>query len=72
MAVTLEHFGIDRLPADERWELLGLLWDSLSEGPIAVPQSHIDVLERRIEAAERTPDDVISLAEARKQLLGEP
>ena len=72
MAVTLEHFGIDRLPSDERWELLGLLWDSLSEQPIAVPRAHIEELERRIEAADRAPNEGVTLAEARKQLLGEP
>lgn len=69
MAVALEHFGIDRFPTDERWELLGLLWDSFSEGPNAVPQSHIEVLELRLEAADRAPNDGVSLAEARKQLL---
>lgn len=47
MAVTLEQFGLDRLPPEERLELLELLWDSMGEGTFSPPEWHIRELEKR-------------------------
>jgi putative addiction module component (TIGR02574 family) len=54
--MTLEQFGIDRLNPEERLELIGLIWDSLSnETAITPPEWHLRELERRIAAADADP-----------------
>lgn len=56
MAVTLEQFGIDRLDATERLELIDLLWNSLPEdGSFTPPEWHLRELEHRISAADADP-----------------
>lgn len=56
MSLTLEQFGIDRLNAEERLELLRLLWDSLPENAVVPPPEwHLRELERRIAAADADP-----------------
>ena len=38
MGLTLSQFGIDRLDAQQRVELIGLIWDSLpDDAPYAPP-----------------------------------
>jgi putative addiction module component (TIGR02574 family) len=50
MTVTLEQFGIERLSAEQRLELIELLWDSLPEDTaFAPPEWHIQELERRLQ-----------------------
>jgi putative addiction module component (TIGR02574 family) len=54
--MTLQEFGIDRLSAPERLELIGLIWDSISEHEAGVPPAwHLRELERRRAAAEADP-----------------
>lgn len=55
MGLTLEQFGIDRLTPAERLELIGLIWDSLEEADVPIPEWHIKELERRRAAAEANP-----------------
>ena len=56
MGLTLEQFGIDRLSPQERFELIGLLWDSLpDDAPFTPPEWHLRELERRIAAADAEP-----------------
>ena len=56
MGLTLSQFGIDRLDAQQRVELIGLIWDSLpDDAPYAPPDWHIKELERRIAAADANP-----------------
>jgi putative addiction module component (TIGR02574 family) len=56
MELTLEQFGIDRLSAEQRWELIGLIWDSLpDEVPFTPPDWHVRELERRVAAADADP-----------------
>jgi hypothetical protein len=50
MSLTLSQFGIDRLDAQQRVELIGLIWDSLpDDAPYTPPDWHIQELERRIQ-----------------------
>ena len=50
MSLTLSQFGIDRLDAQQRVELIGLIWDSLpDDAPYAPRLAH-----RRIGAANRS------------------
>lgn len=72
MPVTLERFGLDRLPPEDRWELLGLIWDSLAEAPPPVPEWHVPILKARLVDADANPDDVVPWNEAKARLLGGP
>jgi len=57
MGLTLEQFGIDRLSPQQRWELIGLRWDSLpDDAPFTPPDWHLRELEKRITAADANPD----------------
>jgi putative addiction module component (TIGR02574 family) len=59
MSLTLSQFGIDRLDAQQRVELISLIWDSLPDDtPYPPPDWHIQELERRIEAADANPGAV--------------
>jgi putative addiction module component (TIGR02574 family) len=56
MGLTLEQFGIDRLSPQQRWELIGLIWDSLPEdAPFTPPDWHLRDLERRLAADDADP-----------------
>jgi putative addiction module component (TIGR02574 family) len=57
MSLNLSQFGIDRLDAQQRVELIGLIWDSLpDDAPYTPPNWHIQELERRIAAADANPN----------------
>ena len=59
MGLTLEQFGIDRLSPEERFELIGLIWDSLpDDAPFTPPEWHLRLLEERIAAADAEPGAV--------------
>jgi len=56
MSLTLEQFGIDRLTPQQRWELIGLIWDSLPEdAPFTPPDWHLRELDRRLAEADSDP-----------------
>ena len=56
MDLTLEQFGIDRLSPRQRFELIGLIWDSLpTDTSFTPPDWHLRELERRIAAADAGP-----------------
>lgn len=71
MAVTLEQFGLDHLPAGERFELVGLLWDSLGDGEFTPPEWHLLELESRIAEADANPDAAIPWTDFKAKWLGE-
>ena len=48
MALTLEQFGLDRLTADERVELVELLCESMPNDRYTPPQLHIEILQQRL------------------------
>ncbi len=56
MHLSLEQFGMDQLNPQQRWELIGLLWDSLPEDAVFEPPDwHIEELENRLAAADKDP-----------------
>jgi putative addiction module component (TIGR02574 family) len=56
MDLTLEQFGIDRLNPQQRFELIGLIWDSLpSDARWTPPDWHLRELEQRTAAADADP-----------------
>jgi putative addiction module component (TIGR02574 family) len=57
MHLSLEQFGMDQLNPQQRWELIGLLWDSLPEDAVLAPPAwHLEELEKRITAADKDPE----------------
>jgi len=53
---TIEKLGIDRMPPDERPQLIEEIWDSLSLAEdVEIPESHREELERRLDAADANP-----------------
>lgn len=57
MGLSLKQFGIDQLNAEQRLELIGLIWDSLPDDVPFVPADwHLRELERRVAAADADPD----------------
>lgn len=61
-----------KLPAAERLRLVEVIWESLSADPSQLPvdEAHRAVIDERLEAHDRDPDDVIGrddvLARARR------
>jgi putative addiction module component (TIGR02574 family) len=53
--LTLQQFGIDQLTPAERLELIELIWGSLEEKDVPIPEWHIRELECRRAAAEANP-----------------
>jgi putative addiction module component (TIGR02574 family) len=73
MPLTLEQFGIDRLSATERLELLGLIWDSLPDSePVSPPEWHLPELESRRAAAEANPGLGEPWEAVKARLSGQP
>ena len=73
MSLTLEQFGIDRLDPQQRWELIGLLWDSLPEDlPFSLPDAHRRELEQRIVNADAHPEAAESWDTVLTRLMRKP
>ncbi len=72
MQVTLEQFGIQHLSPPERIELIGLIWDSIPEqSDTQPPEWHLRELDRRISAADKSPELGVPWESVRAKLLGE-
>lgn len=74
MEQSLDQWGIDRLSVPERIELIGLIWDSITdtaeEPPI--PDWHFRELERRREAADAHPGAAIPWETVKARLEDRP
>ena len=59
MTLTLQQFGIDQLDSNQRLELISLIWDSIPDDASFVPPAwHLELLEKRIAAADAAPNEV--------------
>ena len=56
------------LSVDQRLDLIGLLWDSIPDEELPVPEWHRLELERRIAAADSDPAASISWEEVKRRL----
>ena len=67
---TLTKSEIAALSVDERFALLDNIWESFgeSEEPLTPPDWHREVLDRRLAAAERSPQASMTWKEARTKL----
>ena len=61
---------IEQLSTPEKILLVEDLWDSITrdESSLIVPQSHKDELDRRLEAYESNPGDLLTLEELRSRI----
>lgn len=70
MSLSLQQFGIDQLNNAQRLELISLIWDSLpDDAPFVPPAWHLDLLERRVAAADAAPSAVESWESVQARLL---
>ena len=73
MSHPLPEIDIDRLSVDQRLELITLLWDSIPEmETLPVPEWHREELERRLGAADASPDAGIPWERVRERLREKP
>jgi len=72
MSQSLSEADIEQLSVSQRLELITLLWDSIPDSPegLPVPESHRQELERRLAAADASPDSAIPWEEVRTRLRG--
>lgn len=69
MPTTMEALGIDQLNPEQRLELIGEIWDSLSiEVNFSIPTSHKQELDRRLAEADAHPDQSVPWDEVRQRL----
>jgi len=70
MNSAIKTLGLDRLPLTEQLQLVEDLWDeiALSAEAIDVPQSHLDLLDRRIADHEASPSTGSTWAEVKARL----
>jgi putative addiction module component (TIGR02574 family) len=73
MSLTLEQFGIDRLNAQERLQLIDLLWDSVrDDDSFSPPEWHLRELEKRLAAADADPTAIESWESLLSRLSSSP
>lgn len=61
---------IDSMAPEDRLELIGELWDSLTRTPelIPVPEAHLRELDARLDALERGEAKLVEWDEVRRRL----
>ena len=69
MARILDELKIAELTVAERLELIGELWDSLTEAEVPVPEWHKQEIERRLAADEAAPHEARPWEDVRRRLL---
>jgi len=65
---------LSQLSVPQRLDLIALLWDSIPDSAEAlpIPESHRQELERRLAAAEASPESGIPWEQVRQRLRGKP
>jgi putative addiction module component (TIGR02574 family) len=73
MAESFSDFDVDALTLPQRLELITRLWDSIPEDMrgLEVPDWHREEVERRLAAADASPESAIPWKEVRRRLRGE-
>jgi putative addiction module component (TIGR02574 family) len=67
MSLTLDAIDLQQLSVEERLDLIGVLWDSITETDPEVPLAewHLELLAERIAAADADPGAGSPLEEVR-------
>jgi putative addiction module component (TIGR02574 family) len=59
---------LKQLPADAKLEIIGELWDSMTEEEVPTPDDVLEELERRLDAYECNPERGTTWEEAERQI----
>jgi putative addiction module component (TIGR02574 family) len=72
MSQVLDQARIETMAIDERMDLIGLLWDSMTEADAneAVPDWHRSEVMRRQAEADTNPEASVPWDQAKERLLG--
>ena len=68
MVESLSDVAIKQLSIAERLDLISVLWDSIPEDQLPVPEWHREELERRLAVADADPGGAIPWKEVRHRL----
>lgn len=66
--MALPKLDLESLSPDERLALIERIWDSLASDDVGLSPAQHDELARRLEDAERNPDDTITWVEAQRRI----
>ena len=71
MGKSAKSLGIDKLNIEERIELIGEIWDSVSAetGDLALSPEMKEELDRRLNAADANPEAAIPWEEVKQNVL---
>jgi putative addiction module component (TIGR02574 family) len=71
MSAMLEHLGIDRMSVEQRIDLIGEIWDSISAEVEKMPPTEAQrrELERRLAAYEANPQATIPWEQIKAEAL---
>ncbi|HUT88792.1 MAG TPA: addiction module protein [Thermoguttaceae bacterium] len=72
MSQSFSESDIDQLSVSQRLELISLLWDSIpdSQEALPIPEWHREELERRLAAADASPESALPWEQVRSRLRG--
>jgi len=71
MGKSAKSLGIDKLNVEERLNLIGEIWDSVSEetGDLSLSAEMRDELEKRLAAAEKNPETYASWEDVKRKAM---
>jgi putative addiction module component (TIGR02574 family) len=74
MSFSLSKYDIEAMTVPQRLDLIGQLWESISETAEAlpVPEWHRQELERRLQEADADPEAGIPWEQVKARLLANP
>jgi putative addiction module component (TIGR02574 family) len=58
-----------KLPAPERLEMIGALWDSLNDGEVPLTKAQVAELDRRLDDMDKNPGDEMTWEEAKQRIV---
>ena len=72
MSQSFSESDVEQLSVSQRLELISLLWESIPDSPEALPMPewHREELERRLAAADASPDSAIPWEQVQTRLRG--
>ncbi len=72
MGISAKSLGIDKLDVEERLQLMGEIWDSVSEetGDLSLSSEMKEELDKRLAAADATPEASVPWEDVKKRVIG--
>ena len=71
MGISAKSLGIDKLDIEERLQLIGEIWDSVSEeaGDLSLSPEMKEELDRRLAAADANPEASVPWEDVKKRVM---